>query len=1288
MHKPLRNVLKAKRSWTPEVALLVDEKWYLQTNPDVAEAGISAINHYMSIGWAEGRNPCPLFDTEWYFRQYPDVEHSGLNPLSHYADTGWREGRDPHPLFDASYYLEQNPDVVAAGIDPLGHYLHSGGREERNPHPLFDSKWYLTKHPDATDMNPLIHYITIGAHAGCQPNPLFDPTWYRNKYPESAATALAHFAEYGLSRRLQPHPLFDSAYYLDQYPDVANAQINPLVHYLLSGSNETRKPNPDFDPEWYMRRYAARKNLPPLVDYLVSEPGSRFPNASAEPPPKIRVKRRSDIWDWESQSRFESEIWSLVRKNCGYFDRIPVSVVMPTRNRAASIKNAIESVLMQSFRNWELIIVDDGSDDNTLEVVAPYLVDPRVTLKETAHGGVSGARNYGLDSARGDLVFYLDSDNTWEKDFLQIMTVFLTVCDLDAAYCGTRIFNDDGRVTGFRGADFYWSACFDQNYIDMNCFCHKRSAVGGHRFDQSLKRLVDWDFILRMTKNARVAFAPYCGVNYYDGQKGGRITLTEYPGDQLAEAEKRIRAKHDPKAAMVAGTSTAVRWESALQNSATTILNDVHSTPFLRMETTLINWIGARNRNLQADLVSIVVLCYGNSGMTKECIQSVLQYSASEYNIEVIAVDNNSPDDTWSMLQDLAKSDRRVRPLKSPGNLMFSLGNNYGCQQATGQYVVLLNNDTLVTEGWLAPLIDPLRLDATIGIVGPKLLYPDGTLQCGGLAFNKKSVIPYHIYRGLPADAAPVNKSRVFQALTGACVAFRTSEYFVLQGLDPAFINGCEDLDICLRMTRQLRKRALYNPASTVVHLESKSEGRGRFIARNREKFVQRWRSGVQADDTFYYEEDGFVATDYTKPGREPDGPAASYVPSLAHARLPSETTLQDRPINIGFVSIWHARGISFHTRQLAMALEGDQFKTHICARWESDKFSNDTPIHHPRVWNAGEDPSADEFVHWAKSRKIDALIFMESHPKDWKRIEAAKKAGFYIICYENPDVLRHEMLDRYGMFDALLFNCFHTRELMLAAHPRIPNLMLPWGAERTEHNIQHPAPDGNIRFVHVGGWGGLNNRKNTDLVIRAFSSANLPNAELYIFTQAPISSYGPEISAIISQCSSIHVFEGTIDDIRTAYRNKSMLLWPSKREGVGLPILEALEAGLPVLISDGYMMRQWVSADRHGVICKAKPIPGQMALPELVVSEGDLVQTLQEICRNPQALEAMFVNIAHDKQYWTWSWQPAVFRDELRKMLGSRRYRPSDKLGYVPRDVLEFEQQRRLAATAPWRKN
>lgn len=148
---------------------LFDPAYYLETNNDVAESGISPVRHYVLYGDKEGRNPCVLFDPD-YYRAH--VKHKGselkTNTLLHYAFIGRYIKLPPSPWFDLDYYLSTNKDVFRSGLDPLYHYLHYGGQEGRFPCPHFDSAYYLSQNPSIKEarLNPLTHYLLYGRFEG------------------------------------------------------------------------------------------------------------------------------------------------------------------------------------------------------------------------------------------------------------------------------------------------------------------------------------------------------------------------------------------------------------------------------------------------------------------------------------------------------------------------------------------------------------------------------------------------------------------------------------------------------------------------------------------------------------------------------------------------------------------------------------------------------------------------------------------------------------------------------------------------------------------------------------------------------------------------------------------------------------------------------------------------------------------------------------------------------------------------------------------------------------------
>lgn len=230
-----------------------------------------------------------------------------------------------------------------------------------------------------------------------------------------------------------------------------------------------------------------------------------------------------------------------------------ISIVMPVFNRENVVLEAIKSVVDQVYQNWELIIVDDGSSDRTVEVIQSSNDDGRVSIVQLeVNMGVSSARNAALKKAKGELIAYLDSDNTWDKDYLSIM-----VCQLHknqskgCAYAGQVIHQTCELTNGeklieeafLRAGPFNQALIRNRNFIDLNAFMHRRSlyqTFGG--FNEKMKRLVDWELIVRYTYDERPVYVPALLSNYYMDLVDNQITKVESFLDSLNEYRHSLAA--------------------------------------------------------------------------------------------------------------------------------------------------------------------------------------------------------------------------------------------------------------------------------------------------------------------------------------------------------------------------------------------------------------------------------------------------------------------------------------------------------------------------------------------------------------------------------------------------------------------------------------------------------------------------------------------------------------------------------------------------------------------------
>ena len=661
---------------------------------------------------------------------------------------------------------------------------------------LFDTRWYLETYPDvaARRMDPILHYVRHGAREGRDPNSLFSSNWYLTTYAEVAASGvnpLLDYIQHGIAAKRDPSPLFSTAWYLEANPDVAKAGIHPLAHFLRHGMREGRAPTVNRDAQSWM----------PLSISVASPHGKDAQRAT---------------FDAERAARFKAETRGSPGHARLLAEQPLVSVILPTRDRAALLPAAIGSVLAQTYPHWELLIVDDGSTDDTPAIIEGFQTDPRVLAFRQPGAGVAAARNLALAKAKGALIAYLDSDNAWNPDFLEIAASHLLDRNLDLVYAAIEA--NDGWRRRYVGAEFDLVALGRRNYIDINVILHRRALYdmrGG--CDVALRRMSDWDLILRYCRDSRVEYAPIIGC-LYDARltQADRITVAE-PMNWLYV----VLAKH------------LLDWQRLIAEAP------------------------ARERNL----ASIVIPIYGQKELTEDCLQSLFAVDPG-YPFELVLVDNGSDGATAAMLDAWVAKRPEIRLVRNWENLNFALGCNLGFAATRGAIVVFLNNDTLVKAGWLKPLVAALH-DERIGAVQPKLLYPDGSVQSFGTVMGSHGIIPYELYRNQPGDAPQVGRRRELRMITAACMAIRAGDFAALHGFDPMFINGQEDNDFCLRLGAATGRTCLVEPASVVIHREGSTPGRGKFSQSNRRLFAARWTGKVIADDAAIYAEDGFTAVDY-----------------------------------------------------------------------------------------------------------------------------------------------------------------------------------------------------------------------------------------------------------------------------------------------------------------------------------------------------------------------------------------------------------------------------------------
>ncbi|WP_310596713.1 glycosyltransferase family 2 protein [Aeromonas aquatica] len=223
-------------------------------------------------------------------------------------------------------------------------------------------------------------------------------------------------------------------------------------------------------------------------------------------------------------------------------------------------------------------------------------------------------------------------------------------------------------------------------------------------------------------------------------------------------------------------------------------------------------------------ITSIIILNYNSSKYTMGCIESILNSSCENY--EIIVVDNNSKFEDFELLSKKIKSinQKNIRLKRNDINFGFALGNIFGIHEAKGEYIFVLNNDTLVDKETLTILYSFMVSNPDISLSIPAQYNRDGVYS-PSFAYLP-SVVNQWLGNGLCRLLKPheyVDRKKIYnspfqvQMGSGASMFFRASDYFKVGGLDPNFFLYCEEEDICLRM-KKANMKIFFVPDAKIVH--------------------------------------------------------------------------------------------------------------------------------------------------------------------------------------------------------------------------------------------------------------------------------------------------------------------------------------------------------------------------------------------------------------------------------------------------------------------------------------
>jgi glycosyltransferase involved in cell wall biosynthesis/MoaA/NifB/PqqE/SkfB family radical SAM enzyme len=500
---------------------------------------------------------------------------------------------------------------------------------------------------------------------------------------------------------------------------------------------------------------------------------------------------RSHIMEWDADGAADCAVpsQSLDGTACSSCSSEPasplISVIVPTFNRPRQLVVAVQSILEQTYRNFEIVVVNDcGADVEA--VISPLNTRNNITyVKHGKNQGLGAARNTGIRNSSGQYIALLDDDDIFFPSHLETavkeLNESLPVVYTDAVRATYEKKGDGYELTG---KHIPYSIDFDRNKLlltnisPVNCFVFDKSlALKAGLFNETLTTLEDWDFWIRLS-----ALTPFRHIKIPTVQVNWRTDGTTMTSSLQSEFQKNREAIYHKNRHAINAIPNAD--EIMAEFAAIWSADSGNSSQIVHL-----------NEPATKDLVSIVILTFNQLEYTKECVESLKRWTPEPH--EVVFVDNASRDGTTKWLERLVRDNKNYKLIKNKENAGFARGCNQGIAASQGEFILLLNNDVVVSEGWLSGLLGCLNHAPNAGIVGPMTNCIDGPQQ----VFSEE----YRSVKDLNAYATRFrtkyrHRRIQLRRIIGFCMLFRRTLVEQIGMLDESFgIGNFEDDDFCVR---------------------------------------------------------------------------------------------------------------------------------------------------------------------------------------------------------------------------------------------------------------------------------------------------------------------------------------------------------------------------------------------------------------------------------------------------------------------------------------------------------
>ena len=524
---------------------------------------------------------------------------------------------------------------------------------------------------------------------------------------------------------------------------------------------------------------------------------------------------------------------------------VKISILVPLWNTPKNfLMEMLDSVMNQTYRNWELCLADGSDDEHAYvgEICREYAsrAEGRIVYQKLLKNeGISGNTNACYQMATGEYIGLFDHDDVLHPSVLYEYVKVINEQDADYIYCDETTFKGNATIDKMLTMHFKPDYAPD-NLRANNYICHfsvfaKSLLEETELFRTAFDGSQDHDMILRLTDRAKnVVHVPK--LLYYWRSHAGSVAAGIGAKPYAIAAAKGAIADH-------------------LKNHG---MNHFVITSTRACETIF----RIRYQILGNPKISIVIANKDHASDLRRCVTSIVEKSTYD-NYEIIIVENNSEtQEIFELYEQLQKAYPQVKVVTFEGAFNYSAVNNLGASHATGEYILLLNNDTeVITSSWMEELLMYAQRE-DVGAVGAKLLYADRTIQHAGVVIG----LGAHRTAGHTHYKIPVQNlgymgrlcyAQNVTAVTGACLMVRKSLFDEVGGLEEGFAISLNDVDLCLKI-RALGYLNVFTPFAELYHYESISRGlddQGEKAERyNREsaKFREKWAKELEAGDPYY----------------------------------------------------------------------------------------------------------------------------------------------------------------------------------------------------------------------------------------------------------------------------------------------------------------------------------------------------------------------------------------------------------------------------------------------------